>query len=146
MATRRSQRLGNFFTSRRERGSPGLPLLSVTRNDGLIDRSALDRKMESSLAESDYLLVREGDIAYNMMRMWQGASGLARKKGLVSPAYVVLAPKSNIDPQYAAHLFKSPRMVHLFWAYSYGLTSDRLRLYYTDFAKIPAVIPPLRNV
>lgn len=50
-----------------------------------------------------------------MIRMWQGASGLAKKDGLVSPAYVVLAPKAKIDPRYASYLFKSQRMTHRFW-------------------------------
>jgi type I restriction enzyme S subunit len=34
-------------------------------------------------------------------------------------------------------------MIYLFWAYSYGLTSDRLRLYFEDFALIPVAIPPI---
>ena len=32
-------------------------------------------------------------------------------------------------------------MIHRFWSYSYGLTDDRLRLYYKDFALIPASPP-----
>jgi type I restriction enzyme S subunit len=89
------------------------------------------------------LLVRKGDIAYNMMRMWQGACGLATADGIVSPAYVVLAPKSGIDTRFAYHWFKSARMIHLFWAYSHGLTEDRLRLYFDEFAEIPAAPPSL---
>ena len=34
-------------------------------------------------------------------------------------------------------------MIYLFWAYSYGLTKDRLRLYFQDFCKIPVTIPPI---
>jgi type I restriction enzyme S subunit len=78
-----------------------------------------------------------------MMRMWQGASGLAEMDALVSPAYVVLAPKKCTDPLFAAYLFKLPEMIHRFWAYSYGLTDDRLRLYFNDFKRIPWDIPPL---
>ncbi len=84
-----------------------------------------------------------GDIAYNMMRMWQGASGLADEEAIVSPAYVVLAPKNNIDPRYAAYFDKTPKMIHRFWAYSYGLTNDRLRLYPKDIQRVPVEIPPL---
>jgi type I restriction enzyme S subunit len=32
-------------------------------------------------------------------------------------------------------------MLHRLWAYSHGLTSDRLRLYYDDFAQIPMALP-----
>jgi type I restriction enzyme S subunit len=102
----------------------------------------MDRKTDTNLSPEEHLLVRKGDIAYNMMRMWQGASGLAQFDALVSPAYVVLKPTRDVDPVFASYLFKSARMIHLFWAYSYGLTSDRLRLYFADFSKIPTVLPP----
>lgn len=138
-----ADKLGNFFSSRRERGIPNLPTLSVTLTNGLIPRDSLDRKMETNLSDEEHLLVRKDDIVYNTMRMWQGASGLADRDGLLSPAYVVLAPKKGIDPLYASYLFKSSRFIYLFWAYSYGLTSDRLRLYFNDFKSIPVNIPPL---
>ena len=137
-----SDTLGNYFRVRKEKGKPGLPTLSVTMNDGLVDRSDLDRKMETNLTPEQHLNVRKGDIAYNMMRMWQGASGRADKDGIVSPAYVVVRPRESVDSRFAAHWFKSARMIHLFWAYSYGLTEDRLRLYADDFCQIPASPPP----
>ena len=134
--------LGDYFRVRREKGQPGFPTLSVTIHDGLLDRCDLDRKMETNLRPEQHLRVREGDIAYNMMRMWQGAFGRAEKDGIVSPAYVVVEPRETMASRFAAHWFKSPRMIHLFWAYSYGLTTDRLRLYKHDFCQIPAS-PPL---
>ncbi len=143
MAYKGRTKLGDFFSSRRDKGLPGLPTLSVTLNRGLVERGSLDRKTETNLEDNEHLLVREGDIPYNMMRMWQGASGLAEKDGLLSPAYVVLAPKRDVDSLYASYLFKSSRLIYLFWAYSYGLTNDRLRLYFNDFKKIPVNIPSL---
>lgn len=136
-------RLGDHFESRQEPGREGLPTLSVTMNDGLVHRDDLDRRTETTLLPHQHLLVRTGDIAYNMMRMWQGACGLADTDGLVSPAYVVLAPKPTIDSRFAYHWFKSDRMAYLLWAYSHGLTSDRLRLYFDDFGDIPIAPPSL---
>jgi type I restriction enzyme S subunit len=80
-------------------------------------------------------------MAYNMMRMWQGACGVAREDGIVSPAYVVLAPTDDVDSWFAYHLLKSPLMIYLLCSYSYGVTSDRLRLYYRDFAMISCCLP-----
>lgn len=134
-------RLGDFFSNRQESGLPDLPVMSVTMNDSLVLRDDLDRRMESALTPDQHLLVKQGDIAYNMMRMWQGACGLALADGVVSPAYVVLAPKPTIDSRFAFHWFKSARMIHLFWAYSHGLTEDRLRLYFDSFAEIPVSAP-----
>ena len=135
--------LGEVFASSREKGKAGLPLLSVTLNNGLVIRDSLDRRTETNLSADDHLLVKKGDIAYNMMRVWQGALGRAEFDGLVSPAYVVLRPSTKIDSLYAEYLFKTPRMIYMFWAYSYGLTKDRLRLYYKDFKRISIKIPPV---
>ena len=122
-----------------------MPTLSVTLHDGLVNRDSLDRKTDTNLAPDQHLRVEPGDIAYNMMRMWQGASGQAGYPALVSPAYVVLKPTHKIDSLFASYLFKSSRVIYLLWAYSYGLTSDRLRLYYNDFALIPYTIPNIEE-
>lgn len=145
MAHELSKSLGDLFISSREKGEEGMPLLSVTLNDGLIKRETLVRRTDTNLSPSDHLLVREGDVAYNMMRVWQGALGRASCDGLVSPAYVVLRAKQGVDSEYAEHLFKTARMIYHFWAYSYGLTADRLRLYFKDFAKIPVNFPPFKE-
>ncbi|MGE0756802.1 MAG: restriction endonuclease subunit S [Pirellulaceae bacterium] len=136
-----STKLGALFSNRRENGQSGLPTFSVTMHRGLVSRSSLDRRMKDTLPSERHLLVRPGDIVYNMMRMWQGASGRANSVGIVSPAYIVLAPRPQMDSHFAAHWFKSAHMVHRFWAFSYGLTGDRLRLYFKDFSKIPVRIP-----
>lgn len=136
-------KLGEVFKSRRSKGRSGLPTLSVTLNNGLVERGSLERKTDTNLAPEQHLLVKKGDIAYNMMRMWQGALGLAHYDAIVSPAYIVLQPQKSIDPLFAEYLFKTPRFIHNFWAYSYGLTSDRLRLYYKDFGLIPVMLPPI---
>ncbi|WP_164103724.1 restriction endonuclease subunit S [Candidatus Laterigemmans baculatus] len=133
---------GELFSRRSEPGVPDLPVLSVTIDRGLIRRDSIERKMESTLDTEQHLLVRSGDIVYNMMRMWQGASGLAREDGVVSPAYVVLKPMSHVDPLFASYFFKLRHTVKQFQDYSFGLTKDRLRLYYKDFAAIPLRFPP----
>lgn len=138
-------RLGTAFSKKTQRGRPGLPTLSVTLDNGLVPRETIDRKMETSLEPEEHLLVERGDITYNTMRMWQGASGVAAEDALVSPAYVVLRAQPHIDTLFAAYLFKHPRIVYLFWAYSYGLTEDRLRLYFDDFCLVPVELPPLHE-
>jgi len=142
---RTGDRLGDYFNQRQEPGQTGLPVMSVTMNDSLVLRESIERRLESALRPDQHLLVRKGDIAYNMMRMWQGACGLAQADGIVSPAYVVLEPKPCIDSRFAYHWFKSARMIYLFWAYSHGLTEDRLRLYFDNFCEIPAAPPPLER-
>ena len=138
-------RLGELFTRRSAKGKQGLPTMSVTLHNGLVPRELLERKTDTNLAAHEHLLIEEGDIAYNMMRMWQGASGLASCAAIVSPAYVVLKPTAAVDPLFASYFFKAPRIIYLFWAYSYGLTGDRLRLYFDDFSRIPVSVPPIEE-
>ena len=75
------------------------------------------------------------------MRMWQGALGVAPEDCLVSPAYIVLAPQKNTVSEFFAYLFKLPTSLLLLTSHSRGLTKDRLRLYYDDFARIPLRCP-----
>jgi type I restriction enzyme S subunit len=132
----RQVRLGDVFIERREKGIEGLPVMSVTAS-GLVRRDSLDRRVESDLRPDQHLLVRKGDIAYNMMRMWQGVFGLADFDGFVSPAYVVVTPTQGMRPLYAKYLFEHPATVHLFHLYSQGIVEDRLRLYFEQFRSIP---------
>lgn len=135
------KRGGDAFDQRRERGEGGLPLYSVTIDRGIVRRDSLDREISSAMADEGNLRVKKDDIAYNMMRMWQGAVGRAFGDGMVSPAYVVLSPKAASAPAFFEHWFKRARSLHLLWAYSHGLTDDRLRLYFRDFSKVPMVLP-----
>jgi type I restriction enzyme S subunit len=104
----------------------------------------LDRQLSTDLSGGQHLLVKKDDLVYNMMRMWQGASGIAREECVVSPAYVVLeADSSKINPIFASFLFKTQKMLSHFRAQSYGLTNDRLRLYYKDFEQISVTLPDI---
>ena len=143
MAEAKPRKLSYYFTHSKRKGLPGLPLASVTMNDGLVLRDDMDRKMDTSLTAEEHSLVEPGDIAYNMMRMWQGAFGLASAPVNVSPAYVVMRAKPTLDPRFAAHWLKSDRALYLLWAFSYGLTDDRLRLYPKEFLQIPVLWPDL---
>ncbi len=134
---------GDAFKSSRAKGAAGLPIYSVTMDRGLVRRDSMDRHMAADAADGQNLRAQRGDVVYNMMRMWQGAVGLAPEECMVSPAYVVLSPKKNTSPQFFDQWFKAKRMLYLLGAYSHGITSDRLRLYADDFARIPLHLPSL---
>lgn len=118
-----------------------MPLYSVTIDRGMVRRDSLDREFASNATDESNLRAEKDDLVYNMMRMWQGAVGRAPEECMVSPAYVVLAPKLETSPQFFEHWFKRARSIYLMRAYSYGLTKDRLRLYFPDFARVPMSLP-----
>lgn len=134
---------GDAFKNSRAKGAAGLPIYSVTMDRGLVRRDSMDRRMAADAADGQNLRAQRGDVVYNMMRMWQGAVGLAHEECMVSPAYVVLSPKKHTSPQFFDQWFKAKRMLYLLGAYSHGITSDRLRLYADDFARIPLHLPSL---
>lgn len=139
-------RLGDLFDHVVDVGhAEQLPILSVTLHDGVIHRSSLKRKSDREVAREKHLRAITGDLAYNTMRMWQGASGLVREEGYLSPAYTVCRPRSGESPEFWAHCFKWSGMVQRFRDHSQGLTKDRLRLYFRHFANVPALRPPLRE-
>ena len=70
--------LGSCFDERLE-SLPDGELLSVTIGSGIKKFSELDRHDNSNTDKSKYKRVCIGDIAYNSMRMWQGASLLCSK-------------------------------------------------------------------
>lgn len=133
---------GEIFSNRIERGKSALPIYSVTMNDGMVPRTSLDRRIDDIGDASSNKTVRAGDLAYNMMRMWQGALGVAPEDCMVSPAYIVLEPR-GVNPLFFLYLLKLPQSLRVLTAHSRGLTEDRLRLYYDDFAKISLPCPPL---
>ncbi len=82
---------------------------------------------------SKYKARSQGDVAYNMMRMWQGAVGVAPVDGLISPAYVVARPLPGVDPRYYTYLFRTSTYMREVNKFSRGIVSDRNRLYWDEF-------------
>lgn len=138
-------RMGDLFEERNETGYERLPLLSITREEGVISRDDVERKDTSSEDKSGYRRICPGDIGYNTMRMWQGVSALSSLEGIVSPAYTVCTPKDGVDGRFMSYLFKLPRTVNLFYRYSQGLTSDTWNLKYRHFCEIKLSIPVIEE-
>ena len=129
------RKLGDCFTERVE-SMPDGELLSVTINDGIKKFSELRRHDNSNDDKSKYKKVCVGDIAYNSMRMWQGASGYSPYEGIVSPAYTVLSPNSGINSKCIAYQFKLPEIIHIFQVNSQGITSDNWNLKFPALSQI----------
>lgn len=134
-------RLGDLFDERQETNRTDLPLLSITADRGVIPRSDVDRKDNSSENKSLYRRIAPGDIGYNTMRMWQGVSAVSSLEGIVSPAYTICIPRRAIDAEFAGCLFKYPPIVHQFLRHSQGMVNDTLNLKFHHFAQIAVRIP-----
>ncbi len=132
--------IGECFSERSERSAIG-ELLSVTINSGVIKASELNKHDSSSEDKSNYKCVKKDDIAYNSMRMWQGASGHSSYDGIVSPAYTVIVPKEGVNSVFFAYMFKKPEIVWKFEINSQGLTKDTWNLKYPALSSIMIMKP-----
>src|SRR4051794_39237658 len=87
------RRNGRLFAQRNETGFADLPILEVSLRTGVRVREFGASQRKQVMSDRDkYKRAVKGDVAYNMMRLWQGAVGIAPVDGLVSPAYVVARP------------------------------------------------------
>lgn len=138
------RRVATLFSQRDERNEPDLPLLEVSINAGVIVREFSNDKIEGTAADfNTYKVARQGDIAFNKMRMWQGAVGVAPVDGLVSPDYTVATVKAELLPEFAGQLFRTASFSAECGRNSQGITWDRLRLYWDGFRDIFMPLPPL---
>ena len=135
----KERKIGDCFSERTEHMIDG-ELLSVTLNDGIKRFSELNRHDSSNEDKSKYKKVCIGDIAYNSMRMWQGASGYSPYEGIVSPAYTVLVPNKNINSKCLAYQFKLQKLINIFQINSQGITSDTWNLKYPALSEIKMFI------
>ena len=136
-----------FFSEVNERNCPGEQMLSVTISGGVIPQQELleDTSMKDSsrFDRTAYKLVERGDIAYNKMRAWQGAIGVSKFRGIVSPAYVVQRPLKGANSRYLHYLLRTPAFAKEAERWSYGITSDMWSLRPEHFKMIYSCVPPL---
>jgi type I restriction enzyme S subunit len=144
------RRLGVLFRQVNEQGKDDLPILSVSIHDGVSDKEIaeeeLDRKVNRSDDRTKYKRVAAGDLVYNMMRAWQGGFGTVAVEGMVSPAYVVARPRSEVVTSYIEHVLRTPAAIEQMRRHSRGITDFRLRLYWDEFKNISVPVPPLVEV
>jgi type I restriction enzyme S subunit len=96
-----------LFAHRVEAGVAGLPVFQVSLRSGITaeDLDQFGRPKKLITDTTKYKRIYRGDIAYNTIRMWQGAVGVSPSDGLVSPAYVVLSPRGGTCPDFYDFIF-----------------------------------------
>ncbi len=128
-----------------ERGRPDLPLLSVVRERGVIQRDTTSQELNHNYIPDDlsnYKVVRVGQFAMNKMKAWQGSYGVSQYEGIVSPAYFVFG-LSGVEGRFFHTAIRSRA-----YAPSFAQASDGVRIGQWDVAEprmreILFAIPPL---
>lgn len=137
------KRNGSLFQQRNAVGEPDWPILEVSLRTGVRIREFGSSKRKQVMSDkAKYKCAAKGDYVYNMMRMWQGAAGIAPVDGLVSPAYVVAKPLPHANPAYFASPFRTDDYLTEIDAFSRGIVKDRNRLYWDQLKQISTPCPP----
>ncbi len=143
------RRMASIFREAIRPGDPALPILSISIHDGITDDEVApedrDRRVSQIEDRTKYKRVAPNDLAYNMMRAWQGAFGAVTVDGLVSPAYVVAEPTAAFRTAYIENLLRTPMAIEEMRRYSRGIADFRMRLYWDYFRDLKVCLPPLEE-
>ena len=143
------RRMASIFREAIRPGDQSLPILSISIHDGITDEEVApedrDRRVSQIEDRTKYKRVAPNDLAYNMMRAWQGAFGAVTVDGLVSPAYVVAEPMIEIRTAYIENLLRTPMAIEEMRRYSRGIADFRMRLYWDYFRDLKVCLPPLEE-
>lgn len=122
---------------------PELPLLSVTREQGVIIRDVDDAESNHNFIPDDlsgYKVVRKGQFAMNKMKAWQGSYGISEHTGIVSPAYFIFdVDFDNIE--YFHYAIRSKVYVNFFAQASDGIRVGQWDLQMDKMKEIPFIVP-----
>lgn len=117
-------------------------LLSVSHITGITPRSQKNVTMFMSESLVGYKKCEIGDIAANTMWTWQGAIGVSKYSGVISPSYNVYRQKIDAYlPEYLELLLRERSLVDVYHSLSTGIRPSRLRLYPAQFLSIKFPVP-----
>ena len=140
-------KIGDIYKERKEHGDDMLPMLTVSIHsgvsDGELEEDALGKRVARSEDKAKYKRAESNDVVFNMMRAWQGAIGVVRTTGMVSPAYIVATPNDRVYPLFMDYYLKTPHMINTINRLSYGLMDFRKRLYWDSFITIDCLLPSI---
>lgn len=140
------ERLGAVLTAVSERNRPDLPLLSITREQGVIERDIEDQDSNHNFIPDDlsgYKVLREGQFGMNKMKAWQGSYGVSAHTGIVSPAYFIFDFTRGVDPEFFNIAIRSRLYVSYFGSASDGVRIGQWDLNQSRMRQIPVLLPPL---
>ncbi|MCS4484004.1 restriction endonuclease subunit S [Gleimia sp. 6138-11-ORH1] len=122
---------------------PDLRVLSVERNQGVVDREAegsADNHNRLPEDLSGYLVVSKGQFVMNKMKAWQGSYGVSFYDGIVSPAYYVFDLSTEV-PEFFNWMIRSDAFIPFFGMNSFGIRTDQWDFKVSALRTIPLFMP-----
>lgn len=135
---------GEVFKSVTLKGFENEELLSATQDRGIIPRSMLEGRVTMPEGSTTgYKLVEPGDFVISL-RSFQGGLEYSYYRGIVSPAYIVLKPKIQIDEEFYKQYYKSSEFIGRLAIAVIGIR-DGKQISYDDFCTVKIPYPSLEE-
>ena len=137
------KQLRSFLTLFSEKGHGDAQLLSVTREQGVIERDKEDKEENHNFVPDDlsgYKYIENGDFAINKMKAWQGSYAVSEYNGIVSPAYFTCKLK-GVNKDFFSKAIRSKVYVPFFTQYSKGIRVGQWDLNPNALKSIPFFLP-----
>lgn len=137
------KQLRSFLTLFSEKGHGDAQLLSVTREQGVIERDKEDKEENHNFVPDDlsgYKYIEKGDFAINKMKAWQGSYAVSDYNGIVSPAYFTCKLK-GVNKEFFSKATRSKAYVPFFTQYSKGIRVGQWDLNPYALKSIPFFLP-----
>ncbi len=135
------QRIKFLFNERSEKGFPDEPLLASSQSHGVIAKSDYATRTVEAQKDLHLLkLVEIGDYVISL-RSFQGGIEYSHARGIISPAYTVLAPGPMSQRGYFEHLFKSAPFVGSMSLYVTGIREGQ-NIDYVRLSREYIPVPP----
>lgn len=137
-------KLGTCLTPVSIKNRADLPLLSITRELGVIERDVEDLDSNHNFIPDDlsgYKVIESGQFGMNKMKAWQGSYGVSKHTGIVSPAYYIFKFKKDINPDFFHWAIRSHLYISFFASASDGVRIGQWDLSKDRMKEIPFVFP-----
>lgn len=135
--------MSDLFTEFSEKNHPDSDVLTIIQGTGTVLREESGREIiYDSDSLSNYKFVKKGDFIIHL-RSFEGGLEIANQDGIVSPAYIILRPKTNIASDYYYALFHSNRFINQTMAPAVEGVRDGRSVKYEVLKNRTVPFPPL---
>jgi len=141
-------KLGNILKPYSIKNKAHLPLLSITREKGVILRGDDPEESNHNFIPDDlsgYKHIKKGQFGMNKMKAWQGSYGYSNFEGIVSPAYYIFDISDKLSGDYFSKTIRSNAFIPFFIKASDGVRIGQWDLSKPRMKEIPFYIPPIHE-
>ena len=113
-----------FYISKEQAHEENPTILSLARS-GIKVRDISNNEGQLAASYDNYNPVKPGDLLLNPMDLYSGANcNMSEVSGVISPAYINLRPKADLNPKFFDYFFKTQYWAMAMFAHGKGVSFD----------------------